>query len=57
MMQAPDGDLYIDTCAEDQKFGDMFRIEKSGGAITRNPDLVKALGDLFCAMQKGERHE
>jgi len=52
MWNAPNGDLYISICPESNKFGSIVRIERSGGAKTRNPRLVAALTAAFDAIKE-----
>lgn len=37
MRTANNGDLYLSVCPNDKNFGITIRIERSGGASTRNP--------------------
>ena len=50
MWNAPNGDLYLSICPESHNGGIHMRIERSGGAATRNPKLVKALTDAYDAI-------
>lgn len=54
MFNAGNGDLYISTCPESHKFGKTVRIERSGGASTRNPRLVQALTATYDAIAGNE---
>lgn len=47
MRNVNNGDLYLSLCPNDKNFGTTIRIERSGGASTRNPRLVQALKDNF----------
>jgi len=48
------GDLYISTCPESHNLGVTVRIERSGGASTRNPRLVQALTATYDAIAGNE---
>jgi len=54
MFNGQNGDLYISTCPESYKFGTTVRIERSGGASTRNPRLVQALTATYDAIAENE---
>lgn len=54
MHNGGNGDLYISTCPEDHRFGTTVRIERSGGASTRNPRLVQALTAAYDAIAGNE---
>lgn len=54
MFNAQNGDLYLSTCPESHKFGVTVRIERSGGASTRNPRLVQALTATYDAIAGNE---
>ena len=54
MFNGGNGDLYISTCPENQRFGTTVRIERSGGASTRNPRLVQALTATYDAIAENE---
>lgn len=54
MHNGGNGDLYISTCPEDHRFGTTVRIERSGGASTRNPRLVQALTATYDAIAGNE---
>ena len=54
MFNGGNGDLYISTCPESHKFGTTVRIERSGGASTRNPRLVQALTATYDAIAGNE---
>ena len=52
MYNGGNGDLYIGVCPESHKniYNNYLRIERSGGASTRNPRLVKALTEVYHAL-------
>lgn len=54
MFNGGNGDLYISTCPESHRFGTTVRIERSGGAATRNPRLVQALTATYDAIAGNE---
>ncbi len=54
MFNGGNGDLYISTCPESHRFGTFVRIERSGGASTRNPRLVQALTATYDAIAGNE---
>lgn len=54
MFNGGNGDLYISTCPESHRFGTTVRIERSGGASTRNPRLVQALTATYDAIAGNE---
>lgn len=54
MQNGQNGDLYISTCPESHKFGTTVRIERSGGASTRNPRLVQSLTATYDAIAENE---
>ena len=41
------GDIYLSVCPKEHNSGKTVRIERSGGAITKNPRMVVALGLLY----------
>ena len=54
MRNANNGDLYLSVCPNDRNFGTTIRIERSGGASTRNPRLVQALTAAYDAIAGNE---
>lgn len=51
IFNAQNGDLYLSICPESHRMGSYtMRIERSGGASTRNPRLVAALTDVYDAI-------
>ena len=54
MRNANNGDLYLSVCPNDKNFGTTIRIERSGGASTRNPRLVQALTAAYDAIAGNE---
>jgi hypothetical protein len=50
MHNGGNGDLYLSVCPHNHRFGTTIRIERSGGAATRNPRLVKALTAAYDAI-------
>ena len=54
MRNANNGDLYLSICPNDKNFGTTIRIERSGGASTRNPRLVQALTAAYDAIAGNE---
>ena len=44
------GDIYLSICPKDHLGGKSVRIERSGGAYTKNPRMVQALGLLYDAI-------
>lgn len=54
MRNANNGDLYLSVCPNDKSFGTIIRIERSGGASTRNPRLVQALTAAYDAIAGNE---
>lgn len=49
MRNSPNGDLYIGICPVSHKssYTHYLRIERSGGASTRNPKVVALLTELY----------
>lgn len=43
MFNGENGDLYLTVCPENHNGGQTIRLERSGGAITKNPRMVHAL--------------
>lgn len=54
MRNVNNGDLYLSLCPNDKNFGTTIRIERSGGASTRNPRLVQALTAAYDAIAGNE---
>ena len=48
------GDLYVTVCPKDHRGGHTVRIERSGGASTKNPRLVEALTIAYDAIAENE---
>ena len=51
---AENGDLYLTVCPHNHNGGCTIRIERSGGAITRNPNMVAALTNVYDAIAKND---
>ena len=54
MFNGGNGDLYLSVCPHNHNFGPTIRIERSGGAITRNPRLVQALTAAYDAIAEND---
>lgn len=54
MLNGGNGDLYLSVCSKEQPMGTTVRIERSGGASTRNPRLVRALTQVYDAIAGNE---
>jgi len=50
MWNAGNGDLYMTICPESHRGGISMRFERSGGASTKNPKLLRALTDAYDAI-------
>jgi DNA-directed RNA polymerase subunit RPC12/RpoP len=54
MFNGGNGDLYLTVCPENHRGGTTIRIERSGGAISKNPRLVGALTMAYDAIAGNE---
>ena len=56
MYNGGNGDLYIGICPASHRntYTNYLRIERSGGASTRNPRMVKALTEVYHALAEND---